>query len=78
MKSLISNQNRKEANMITETTYYPDDLTHGVCRCCEEESDEILKGDGRCVDCVEEELFINMTMAQGGDQYTYLSQDLEG
>lgn len=48
--------------MITETTYYQDDLQHGVCSCCDEESDEILKGDGRCVDCIEEERFIAMTM----------------
>lgn len=63
--------------MITETTYYPDDLRHGVCRSCAEESDEILKGDGRCVGCIEEERFINMTMVQGGDPYTYSNQDLE-
>lgn len=48
--------------MITETTYYPDVLQHGICSCCDEESDEILKGDGRCVDCIEEERFIAMTM----------------
>lgn len=63
--------------MITETTYYPDDLRYGICRCCEEESDEILKGDGRCVDCIEEEKFICMTMNQGGDLNTYSILNLE-
>lgn len=60
--------------MITETTYYPEDLKHGVCRCCDEESEEILKGDGRCIDCIEEERFIDMTMS-GGDPYTYSFKD---
>lgn len=55
--------------MITETTYYPDDLEHGKCRCCGEESDEILKDDGRCVDCIEEEKFINQTMSS--DTYSF-------
>lgn len=63
--------------MITETTYYPEDLEYGVCRSCEEESDEILKGDGRCVGCIEEERFIRMTMTQGDDPYTYSINDLE-
>lgn len=63
--------------MITETTYYPEDLKHGVCRCCDEESDEILRGDGRCIDCIEEERFINMTMTQGDDPFFYSRQDLE-
>lgn len=63
--------------MITEITYAPDDLKHGECSSCGKISDEILKGDGRCVDCVEEERFIGMTMLQGGDPYAYSSQDLE-
>lgn len=63
--------------MITETTYYPEDLKHGECSSCGEISDEIVKGDGRCVGCLEEERFINMTMVQGGDPYTYTRQDLE-
>lgn len=49
--------------MIEETVYSPDELEHGVCKSCGEESDEILKGDGRCVDCIEEEKFINQTMS---------------
>ena len=48
--------------MIEETTYHKYDLTHGICDCCEEESDEILIGDGRCIDCIEEEKFIKHTM----------------
>ena len=44
--------------MITETTYFPFELEHGVCSSCGEESDEILISDGRCVDCIEEEKFI--------------------
>lgn len=55
--------------MITETTYYPGDLEHGVCRCCGEISDEILIGDGRCVDCIEEERFINMTMEKDLEEW---------
>jgi hypothetical protein len=48
--------------MKTETTYSQIELEHGVCTCCNEESDEILIGDGRCVDCIEEEKFFNETM----------------
>lgn len=48
--------------MIEETIYDISELTHGVCESCGEESDEILKGDGRCVDCIEEERFYRMTM----------------
>lgn len=59
--------------MRTEITYFPDDLEYGKCRCCGEVSDEILKGDGRCVDCIEEEKFINESM--GTD--TYSLEDLE-
>ena len=48
--------------MITETTYSEYELHTGICRCCGEWSDEILNGDGRCVDCIEEEKFYEMTM----------------
>lgn len=48
--------------MIEETIYQLTDLETGKCRCCGEQSDEILKGDGRCVDCIEEEKFFNETM----------------
>lgn len=55
--------------MILEINYYPDDLEYGECRCCGEESAEIVKGDGRCVGCIEEERFIGMTMTQGYNPY---------
>jgi hypothetical protein len=48
--------------METETTYSEFDLEHGICKCCNEESDKILIGDGRCIDCIEEEKFFNETM----------------
>ena len=43
--------------MITERTYMAADLHHGVCECCGHELDEITDS-GVCVDCIEEELFI--------------------
>ena len=49
--------------MIEDKTYTPDELTHGVCTSCGEESDEILKGDGRCVDCIAADDFYEMTMS---------------
>lgn len=48
--------------MIHEIDYHPSELTWGVCSICGEESDEILIGDGRCIDCIEEERFYNETM----------------
>lgn len=48
--------------MIQETIYNPNDLKRGRCRCCGEMSNEILIGDGRCVECIEEEKFIEETM----------------
>lgn len=57
--------------MITETTYCPEELAHGVCSSCGEESDEILKGDGRCVDCIEEDKFINATMQMSDKDILY-------
>ena len=48
--------------MNTKTTYYSYELEQGTCSCCGEESDEILIGDGRCIDCIEEEKFYDMTM----------------
>ena len=47
--------------MIEETTYSDFDLESGICTCCNEESEEILIDDGRCIDCIEEEKFINAT-----------------
>ena len=57
--------------MISETIYTPDELTHGICTSCGEESDEILKGDGRCIDCIESDNFYEMTMndIDGGINY---------
>lgn len=43
--------------MREETTYCPSDLEEGECISCREESNEILKRDGRCIDCIEEEKF---------------------
>ena len=47
--------------MIEERTYFKEDLHHGICEYCGEESDEITE-NGCCVDCVEEQRFIEMTM----------------
>ena len=49
--------------MKTETTYSAFDLKKGKCKCCGERSNEILIDDGRCVDCIEEEKFIDKTMS---------------
>lgn len=57
--------------MITETTYFPFELEHGVCTSCGKESDEILISDGRCVDCIEEEKFIKSTMERSEDDYFF-------
>lgn len=43
--------------MITETTYDNSDLDRGKCKSCGEKSDEILIGDGRCIDCIEAQKF---------------------
>lgn len=59
--------------MITETTYFPDELEHGKCKCCNEVSDEIVKSDGRCIDCIEEEKFYEQTMTPD----TYSLDELE-
>jgi hypothetical protein len=48
--------------MIEETIYFPEDLEYGICSSCGETTNEILKGDGRCIDCIEEAKFYNMTM----------------
>lgn len=52
----------KRIFMITETTYSSWELEHGICKCCGEESDEILKGTGECLDCIEAENFYEETM----------------
>lgn len=48
--------------MKTETTYSKFDLKKGKCTSCGEKSNEILIEDGRCIDCIEEEKFIQETM----------------
>ena len=40
--------------MEEETTYSDFDLESGICTCCNEESEEILIEDGRCIDCIED------------------------
>jgi hypothetical protein len=54
-------------HMISETLYSRHDLESGVCESCGEHSNEILKGDGRCIDCIETELFYEMTMRMRPD-----------
>jgi hypothetical protein len=44
--------------MTTDTAYYPDDLKHGTCKCCGETSNEIVKGENLCADCLEEIKFL--------------------
>lgn len=48
--------------MITETTYQKFELESGKCKSCSEKSAEILIGDGRCVDCIEDQKFFDETM----------------
>lgn len=48
--------------MITETTYSQSELDSGKCPSCGEQSNEIYPPDGRCVDCIEAENFMNETM----------------
>lgn len=57
--------------MIVDRRYEPWELTYGVCKCCGEESDEILMGDGRCVDCIESERFYNETMNGSYDEFSF-------
>ena len=39
----------------TKKTYKKSDLTTGVCWRCGDYSDKIVKGDGRCIYCFEED-----------------------
>lgn len=48
--------------MIKNNTYHCHELTTGVCSSCGEQSHEILIGDGRCLDCIEADLFYEETM----------------
>ena len=54
--------------MMEETTYSPAELKKGRCKSCGEKSNEIVIGDGRCVECIEEEKFFNETMKGIGTQ----------
>jgi len=44
-----------------ETIYSRYELEQGICTSCGDDTDEILITDGRCLDCIEEEKFINNT-----------------
>lgn len=48
--------------MKTEIIYSQSDLETGKCKSCSEQSSEILIGDGRCIDCIEEQKFFEATM----------------
>ena len=58
--------------MIEERTYNIEDLHYGICESCGDESNEITE-DGRCVDCVELEHFINMSykMSKKSNRFFY-------
>ena len=43
--------------MVSETIYFLEDLTEGICPSCNERTDCIVKSDGRCVDYIEKEKF---------------------
>lgn len=47
--------------MITETTYYPEDLEKGKCKSCSEKTWVVIN-DGRCPECIEEQKFYEETM----------------
>ena len=47
---------------MIETIYSRCDLKSGKCRRCGKKSNEILKRDGRCIDCIEAEKFYEMTI----------------
>lgn len=53
--------------MIETRTYMADELEHGICAYCGQESDEILIGTDSCVDCIEAQRFYEMTM-RGADE----------
>ncbi len=48
--------------MKTETTYDQVDLEEGECTSCLEKSDQILIGDTKCVECIEDQKFFDATM----------------
>lgn len=44
--------------MEIDFTYSEWELKTGICKCCGDESDEIVKGTGRCVDCINDIAFM--------------------
>jgi len=48
--------------MIIETTYSREELYKGKCSSCGEWSTTLLKGDSRCIDCIEADKFYEETM----------------
>lgn len=48
--------------MITETCYDVDNLIHGICESCGEESNEIDPNSGMCIDCIETARFYHESM----------------
>ena len=57
----IKRNDKKQIEGI-ERVYTTNDLKEGKCTSCGEQSNEILIGDGRCLDCVEEQNFYEETM----------------
>ena len=53
---------------MEERTYKLHELKKGKCTSCGEKSNEIVIGDGRCVDCIEAERFYEETMKGVGTQ----------
>ena len=47
--------------MKIEINYSESDLKKGKCTCCGEKSNEIVIGDGKCIDCIEEIKFYEET-----------------
>jgi hypothetical protein len=48
--------------MIVEVTYQSSDLYRGKCSNCGEWTTTLVKGEGRCIDCIEDERFFDETM----------------
>ena len=59
--------------MKTKTVYQNFELKRGKCSSCGERSNEILIGDGRCVDCIEEQKFFEETMKNAPKQANHKS-----
>lgn len=52
--------------MKIEFTYSQWDLEIGICKCCGEESNEIVKSNGRCVDCINDIAIMESEMNKYG------------